>query len=207
VATELGVGYISIVAKTDEFAKGINAAANNAARQASKPFDKSGKQSADKFGKSFSKSLAASLPGAGVISRATAGYSGAAGKSGALAGKAFGMAFKVAAGGAVAALGYTLFKGFQRFKDLDSAKNAINTANTSLIAMGETAMDVGDILADVQSVLLDTPFKLEQGMSQAAKAMNSGVKDIEKYLTNVSDAAAVGQTDLANRSVTCSFRR
>ncbi|WP_142927423.1 tape measure protein [Mycobacterium marinum] len=118
-----------------------------------------------------------------------AGYETAAGKAGAAAGRAMGMAFTTAAAGLVGAAGYTLFKGFERYEAIDAAKNRLDNLNRTLTATGKQALDVGAVMDTVNQVVLDTPFKLDEAFSVATRALASSTGDLQRFMTDVSNAA------------------
>jgi len=149
-----------------------------------------GKQAGRGFGTSFGTELSSSMPGVGAIKNITAGYEGAASKAGAVAGRALGTAFKAAATAGVAALGYTLFKGFERYTALDSANQRLQNLNKTFTTLGKTGVDVEKVMKDVEASVTGTPYSLSDAFTVATNAIASNVTDIKQYMTNVADAAA-----------------
>ncbi len=198
MAVELGVGYISVGARTDKMADEIRKAATKAGSDATKQFQKSGQKAGQGFGKSFGAEMSASIPGVASLRNTLRGYETAAGKAGALAGKALGVAFTAAATAGIAAAGYTLFKGFERYKALDAATHRLNNLNKTFVQLGKTGIDVQKTMADVNEVVTGTPYSLSAAFTEATNALASGVTDIKKYMTNVADAAAFAGDDIAN---------
>ncbi|AXN50933.1 hypothetical protein MMRN_38380 [Mycobacterium marinum] len=163
--------------------------ARSAIDQAVTQFAAHGQRAARGFGSGFGSELTRALPVVSGFSSAMAGYETAAGKSGALAGRAFGMAFTTAAAGLVGAAGYTLFKGFERYEAIDAAKNRLDNLNRTLTATGKQALDVGAVMDTVNQVVLDTPFKLDEAFSVATRALASSTGDLQRFMTDVSNAA------------------
>lgn len=141
------------------------------------------------FSTAFGGELARSLPLVSGFTSAMAGYETAAGKAGAAAGRAMGLAFTAAATGLIGAAGYTLFKGFERYEAIDSAKNRLDNLNRTLQATGKQALDVGAVMDTVNQVVLDTPFKLDEAFSVATRALASSTGDLRRFMTDVADAA------------------
>ncbi|WP_373167474.1 tape measure protein [Mycobacterium marinum] len=163
--------------------------ARSAIDQAVTQFAAHGQRAARGFGSGFGSELTRALPVVSGFSSAMAGYETVAGKSGALAGRAFGMAFTTAAAGLVGAAGYTLFKGFERYEAIDAAKNRLDNLNRTLTATGKQALDVGAVMDTVNQVVLDTPFKLDEAFSVATRALASSTGDLQRFMTDVSNAA------------------
>lgn len=198
----LGVAYISIVPDTGSFKKqfeeSVDASASKAGENITKQFSRHGKTAGQGFGKSFSAELSSSMPGISAIKQTLSGYEGAAAKSGALAGKALAAAFTAAAGAAIGAAGYTLFKGFQRYQALDSAKKRLDNLNRTMVQLNKTAIDVQGTMDIVNKVVEGTPYSLSDAFTQATNAIASNVTDIERYMTVLSDAAAYAQSDIGS---------
>ena len=192
---DLATAYITIAPETRNFAKQVEQAANDSGRKAAEQFKRAGKTSGQGFGKSFGSQLSQSMPLSGFRSTLKS-YEGAAAKSGAVAGKALGVAFTAAATAGIAGLGYSLFKGFERYRSLDAATNKLNNMNKTFAALGKTGFDVQGTLDGVRGVLEKTPFALEQGFSLAANGIAAGVKDVTGYIEDIADAAAYAGTDL-----------
>lgn len=141
------------------------------------------------FGTSFSGELASALPIVGGFSSAMAGYETAAGKAGAVAGRALGMAFTTAAAGIVGAVGLTLFKGFERYEAIDAATNRLNNLNRTLESTGRAGIDVGRVMETVTEVVQGTPFAMDQAFSVATRALSSNTGDLQRFMTVTADAA------------------
>ncbi|WP_373202718.1 tape measure protein [Mycobacterium marinum] len=118
-----------------------------------------------------------------------AGYETAAGKAGAVAGRAMGMAFTTAATGLIGAAGYTLFKGFERYEAIDSARARLDNLNQTLAATGRATQNVGAVMETVNQVVLDTPFRLDEAFSVATRALASNTGDLKRFMTITADAA------------------
>lgn len=196
MAIELGVGYVSVVPSTGSFKAELQKQLDGMGFESS--FSKHGKRAGQGFGKSFGSELSSSLPGVGAIQQTLAGYEGASAKAGALAGKALGTAFKAAATAGVAALGYTLFKGFERYTALDSANQRLTNLNKTFVQLGKTGVDVSKTMDIVRQSVEGTPYSLSDAFTQATNAIASGVTDIKQYMTNIADAAAFAGDDIAN---------
>lgn len=150
---------------------------------------RSGHRSGRGFGSAFGTSLASAMPGISGFSSAMRGYDGAAGRMGALAGRALGLAFTTAAGGLIGAAAYTMFKGFERYEAIDAAKNRLENLNRTLEATGKAGIDVKAVMDTVQGVVLDTPFAMDQAFSVATRALASNTGDLKQFMTDVADAA------------------
>lgn len=148
-----------------------------------------GTQAGASFGSSFGSELAQSLPGIGGFASAMSGYEGAAGKAGAVAGRAMGLAFTTAAAGLIGAAGYTIFKGFERYEAIDAARNRLENLNRTMQATGRQAIDVGAVMETVNAAVMDTPFALDQAFSVATRAMASNTGDLQRFMGVVTDAA------------------
>lgn len=181
------------------------AAGRNAGEQLSREVDRATRQAGSRivdgfsshgvsagrgFGSSFGSSLVSSLPVAGRFSAALSGYEGAASKAGALAGRALGTAFTVAATGIIGAAGVALFKGFDRYKSLDATSHRLS-------AMGNSAEQVKTIMSDINEVVVGTPIALDEAAKAATQFLAGGVKQgrpLQAALTAIADAAgASGQ--------------
>jgi tape measure domain-containing protein len=93
----------------------------------------------------------------------------------------------VGAAGAVAAVTYTLGKGFQRLEKIDQAQ-------FKLQALGHSAGEVEKIMGSAQKSVKGTAFALDEAANTAASAVAAGVKpgeQLTEYLENIADAAAV----------------
>ncbi len=155
-------------------------------------FTKHGEHAGMSFGTGFGAQLTRSLPGVSGFASTMAGYEGAAAKSGALAGRALGMAFTTAAGGLMGAAAYTLFKGFERYETIDAATHRLQNLSKTMQAAGQTGLDVAAIMKTVNDVVLGTPIGLDKAMGAVTVALGSGVKqgdELKRYLTDIADAA------------------
>ncbi|GJO31545.1 hypothetical protein NJB1507_40820 [Mycobacterium marinum] len=179
-----------------EFSTALNTRIN--IDRAVSEFSAHGQRAARGFSSGFGTELARSIPVVSGFSSAMAGYEAAAGKAGAVAGRAMGMAFTAAATGLIGAAGYTLFKGFERYEAVDAARVRLDALNQSLQSLGKQTFDVGQVIQTVNSVVLDTPFALDKAFNVAVSGISSGVKDIRGYLTTVADAAGAAQQDMAD---------
>lgn len=155
-------------------------------------FTKHGEHAGMSFGTGFGAQLTRSLPGVSGFASTMAGYEGAAAKSGALAGRALGMAFTTAAGGLMGAAAYTLFKGFERYETINAATHRLQNLSKTMQAAGQTGLDVAAIMKTVNDVVLGTPIGLDKAMGAVTVALGSGVKqgdELKRYLTDIADAA------------------
>lgn len=155
-------------------------------------FTKHGEHAGASFGTGFGSQMVRSLPGVSGFTSAMAGYEGAAAKSGALAGRALGLAFTTAAGGLMGAAAYTLFKGFERYETIDAATHRLQNLSKTMQAAGQTGLDVAAIMKTVNDVVLGTPIGLDKAMGAVTVALGSGVKqgdELKRYLTDIADAA------------------
>ena len=95
---------------------------------------------------------------------------------------------------AVTALGgATLFSGWKRMVEIDNAK-------VKLEAIGNSAKDVADITDSALESVKGTAYGMDAAMTTAASAVAAGVKpgqDLTKYLSAISDAAAVAGVDMS----------
>ncbi len=96
---------------------------------------------------------------------------------------------------AVAALGgATLFSGWKRMTEIDSAK-------VKLEAIGNTAKDMEKITSSALESVKGTAYGMNEAMTASASAVAAGIqpgKDLTKYLTAISDAAAVAGVDMTS---------
>lgn len=157
-----------------------------------KQFAKHGEHAGLSFGAGFGSQMARSLPGVSGFASAMAGYESAAAKSGALAGRALGMAFTTAAGGLMGAAAYTLFKGFERYETIDAATHRLQNLSKTMQATGQAGLDIAAIMKTVNDVVLGTPIGLDKAMGAVTVALGSGIKqgdELKRYLTDIADAA------------------
>lgn len=144
-----------------------------------------GRQSGVSFGSAFGSQLAQSMPGISGFASAMSGYESAAGKAGAVAGRALGLAFTTAAAGLIGAAGYTLFKGFERFEVIDKAR-------VQLEHLGMTGQQVQEIYTNLNRVVTGTPISLADAFGSVSVAVSSGIKDIgllTRYVQDMADTA------------------
>ena len=95
------------------------------------------------------------------------------------------------AGGALA--GISLTKGWARMTEIDNAK-------VKLEAIGLSAKDVSDVSDAALGSVEDTAYGLAEAMTTAASATAAGIDpstQLQQYLTDVADAAAVAGVDMA----------
>lgn len=108
---------------------------------------------------------------------------------GMLAGKTLSMGLTLAAGAAVGGIGLALTKGFDRLEKIDSAK-------AKLKAMKMSTQEVADTVKLVTDSVTGTPFSLDAAFNTATMAIGAGVKDIKRFMTDVTDAAGFAGVDL-----------
>jgi len=249
VATELGTGYVSIVAETSKLEAGIKKALQGGGKsadiagkdigsrisaQASKALKSGwrpdqdimagipntkldrigarigqvigkgavvglrGRQIGAEFGQSFA-SGAGSVGLGRVIAgwRSELGNRSAMSSIGMVAGKALSSGLTAGAGLAIAGIGLSLTKGFDRLVALDTAKNKLESLNKAASKFGKPMVDVKQAVQDVTDVVSGTPFSLDEAFGTAVGAIGAGVKDVKGYMTTVADAAAIGGTSMA----------
>lgn len=91
----------------------------------------------------------------------------------------------IAAGAALS--GLVLAKGFSRFAKIDEAR-------AKLTALGHSAGAVDEIMDNALQSVLSTAYNLDEAGTTAAGAVAAGIKpgkDLTKYLSTVTDAAAI----------------
>ena len=249
MATELGTGYVSIVAETRQLEAGIKKALQGGGKsadiagkdigsrisaQASKALKSGwrpdqdimagipntkldrigarigqvigkgavvglrGRQIGAEFGQSFA-SGAGSVGLGRVIAgwRSELGNRSAMSSIGMVAGKALSSGLTAGAGLAIAGIGLSLTKGFDRLVALDTAKNKLESLNKAAAKFGKPMVDVKQAVQDVTDVVSGTPFSLDEAFGTAVGAIGAGVKDVKGYMTTVADAAAIGGTSMA----------
>ncbi|MGV0634498.1 tape measure protein [Mycolicibacillus trivialis] len=150
------------------------------------------------FGGAFGSQLSRSIPGISGFTSAMAGYETAAGKVGAVAGRALGLAFTTAAAGLIGAAGYTLFKGFERYKSIDAATNRLQNLNRVLESTGKATIDVDQAMKVVNDTVEGTPYALDKAFGIATRALSSNTGDLKRFMTDVSDAAGFAGADIDN---------
>lgn len=198
VAANRLVSKFAAAGKTsgEEFAKAMeaeaqrtNIAVDNLRNSLERRLSDAGGRAGRGFGQSFGGEMARAIPGISGFASTMDGYDTAAGKMGALAGRAMGMAFTTAAAGLIGAAGYTLFKGFERYEAIDAAKNRLDNLNRSLAQTGRTGFDVKAVMETVNATVEGTPFALDKAFSVATRALASPTGDLKRFMTVVSDAA------------------
>jgi hypothetical protein len=249
VATELGTGYVSIVAETRQLEAGIKKALQGGGKsadiagkdigsrisaQASKALKSGwrpdqdimagipntkldrigarigqvigkgavvglrGKQIGAEFGQSFASGVGSVGLGRVVAGwRSELGNRGVMNNIGMVAGKALSSGLTAGAGLAIAGIGLSLTKGFDRLVALDTAKNKLESLNRAAAKFGRPMVDAKQAVQDVTDVVSGTPFSLDEAFGTAVGAIGAGVKDVKGYMTSVADAAAIGGTSMA----------
>lgn len=151
-----------------------------------------GRRAGESFGGAFTSQMTRSLPGISGFASAMAGYDSAAGKIGAAAGRALGLAFTTAAGGLLGAAAYTMFKGFERYEAIDAATHRLQNLSRTMEASGRVGLNVAEIMKTVNSVVEGTPIALNEAMGAVTVALGSGIQpgdQLKRYLTDIADAA------------------
>jgi tape measure domain-containing protein len=120
---------------------------------------------------------------------------------GTLVGKAVGGAMTLAVGAATAGvtaavggIGYTLFKGFERYKSIDATANRLR-------AMGKSGDQVRSIMGDLTSVVQGTPIALDEAADAATKFLSGGVKEgqeLNGIMTAIADAAGASGANFSD---------
>jgi tape measure domain-containing protein len=169
--------------------RGGTSATDQLGRDIASQFVSHGTRAGRGFGSSFGGELTRSIPGVGGFTSMLSGYQGVAGKAGAVAGRALGLAFTTAAAGLIGAAGLTLFKGFERYQAIDAATNRLQNLNRTMQATGRAGFDVQQVMDTVNKSILDTPFAMDQAFSIATRALASNTGDLQRFMTVVSDAA------------------
>jgi tape measure domain-containing protein len=175
--TELGTGYVSIVAETSKLEAGIKKALQGSSTHA----DAVGRDIGTRISTQASSSLSSGMRSVGAV--------GAKALGGAML-----LGVGAAAAGVSAAFGAALTKGFDRLKSIDDAK-------FKLRALGNSAKDVQSIMDSALASVKGTFFDLGQAANIAATAVAAGVtpgEELTKYLTLTADAAAVAGTSLSD---------
>lgn len=163
----------------------VNSAAEQVGRNLDRAFSSHGSRAGQGFASSFSTELSRGLPGVSGVAAALSGYEGVAAKAGAAAGRALSTAFKAAATAGIAAIGATLFKGFERYKSLDATAHRLG-------AIGKSGEQVRSIMADINSVVEGTPIALDAAAKSASQFLIGGVKEgkpLKAVLQSIADAA------------------
>lgn len=152
-------------------------------------FTTHGQTAGRNFGTGFTGQVSQTVGNTSGFSSSLAGYQGAATQVGSLAGKALGTAFTVAAGGLIGAASLTLFKGFERYKSIDAAKNRLENLNRTLESTGRAGINVKAVMDTVTQAVTDTPFAMDKAFSVATRALASNTGDLKRFMTVVTDAA------------------
>jgi hypothetical protein len=157
-----------------------------------------GKQIGAEFGQSFASGVGSVGLGRVIAGwRSELGGRGAMNSIGMVAGKALSSGLTAGAGLAIAGIGLSLTKGFERLVALDTAKNKLESLNKAAAKFGRPMVDVKQAVQDVTDVVSGTPFSLDEAFGTAVGAIGAGVKDVKGYMTSVADAAAIGGTSMA----------
>ena len=96
----------------------------------------------------------------------------------------------------MAAIGYTIAKGFSRLKAVDDARSKLQ-------GLGHDAQTIELVMKNALDSVLGTAFGLDEAATTAAIALASGVKpgqDLERTLRLTADAAAIAKTGMADMS-------
>lgn len=144
------------------------------------------------FGSSFA-SGAGSIGLGSVISGWRSDLSGQSNKLGYVAGKALSAGLTAAVGVGVAGVGLALKSGFDRLVALDTAQYKLRQI---LKSSGQDEKQFDKIYKSIQASVDKTPFSLDQAFGTAVQAIGAGAQDIERFMTNVADAAGFAGTDL-----------
>lgn len=152
-------------------------------------FTTHGQAAGRNFGTGFTGQVGQTVGNTSGFTSALAGYQGSATQVGSLAGKALGTAFTVAAGGLIGAASLTLFKGFERYKSIDAAKNRLENLNRTLESTGRAGINVKAVMDTVTQAVTDTPFAMDKAFSVATRALASNTGDLKRFMTVVTDAA------------------
>jgi tape measure domain-containing protein len=175
--TELGTGYVSIVAETSKLEAGIKKALQGSSTHA----DAVGRDIGTRMSTQASSSLSSGMRSVGAV--------GAKALGGAML-----LGVGAAAAGVSAAFGAALTKGFDRLKSIDDAK-------FKLRALGNSAKDVQGVMDSALASVKGTAFGLGDAATIAASAIAAGVapgQELTKYLSLTADAAAVAGTSLSD---------
>jgi len=152
---------------------------------------------ARQLGRDFTNSFSSGASSIGlgrIVSGWRSDLTGQSNKLGFLAGKALSAGLTAAVGVGVAGVTMALKTGFDRLVALDTAQYKLRQI---LKTSGRGEKDFERINKAVLSAVEGTPFSLDQAFGTAVQAIGAGVQDIEKFMTNVADAAGFAGTDLA----------
>ncbi len=167
----------------------IDRSTSNIGQRVTGQFTTHGQTAGRNFGTGFTGQVSQTVGNTSGFSSSLSGYQGAATQVGSLAGKALGTAFTVAAGGLIGAASLTLFKGFERYKSIDAAKNRLENLNRTLESTGRAGIDVKAVMDTVTQAVTDTPFAMDKAFSVATRALASNTGDLKRFMTVVTDAA------------------
>lgn len=167
----------------------IDRSTSNIGQRVTGQFTTHGQTAGRNFGTGFTGQVNQTVGNTSGFSSSLSGYQSAASSVGALAGKALGTAFTVAAGGLIGAASLTLFKGFERYKSIDAAKNRLENLNRTLESTGRAGINVKAVMDTVNQAVTDTPFALDKAFSVATRALASNTGDLKRFMTVVTDAA------------------
>ncbi|MGV0607375.1 tape measure protein [Mycolicibacterium sp. XJ1904] len=188
---ELASAYISLSVSVDGVPGQIQKALGSGAKTAKR----TGGQAGQAYSGSFRSALNSGMSG-GVATRWFSELRTEARNSGNIAGYAAGRAMGAAmtaglaattAGltAAVGGIGYTLFKGFDRYKSLDATAKRLQN-------MGKSGEQVKNIVNDITEVVKGTPIALDEAAGAATKFLQGGVKEgqeLNTVLTAIADAS------------------
>jgi len=144
-----------------------------------------GRRAARGFATSFGSELAAAIPGMSGFTAVWRQQETLAARMGAVVGRAFGMAVTGTAAALIGAAGYSLFKGFERYRSLDATAHRLG-------AIGKSGEQVRSIMADINSVVEGTPIALDAAAQAATQFLIGGVREgrpLKATLTAIADAA------------------
>lgn len=112
---------------------------------------------------------------------------------GALAGKTFAAGLTGAAtlgiGALVGGVSLALSGGIKRLMSIDQAK-------FKLKGLGKSTQEISDIVKTVTESVTGTPFSLDEAFATATQAIGANVKDLKRFMTDVSDAAGFAGVDI-----------
>ncbi len=201
MATELAVGYVSIVPETRKLEAGIRAALTNASRnmQFSPTIDpRAGQRAGQAFNQGFRSNVRLSDA---IMSGAPMQQVGD--RMGSMLGNAMKASVMGIVGGMGLSLGAVAFKGFDRIVTLDRTKAQLENASKSMQKFGKDALDVVQIMNDVKGVVEGTPIALDAAFSQVPQLIAMGIKPGEQLIgvmKGIADAAGqLGTPDAFNR--------
>ena len=150
------------------------------------------------FGSSFGTGVTRGIPFLSGAIAELKSFEGVSGKAGFVAGKALGVAFTTAATGAIGLVGMALFKGFERYKAIDSATARLKNLNTTLERTGQKMFDVNKVTQVVTKTVEGTPYALDKAFGIATRALSTNTGDLKRFMTVVSDATAYSGGEIEN---------